>query len=468
MNILLISTYDLGHQPLGLASPAAALLEEGFGVECLDLAVQPFDETVVRKADFVGLSVPMHTALRLGVAAASRVRTVNPGAHVCFYGLYASLNAGFLLRSAADSVIGGEFEEPLVNMARWLRAGAGPAPGNGPAGPPLPIGISTRTMTSEPFLGRATYRLPARRLLPPLSKYARLDTGDELKLAGCVEASHGCAHECLHCPITPVYRGRFRIVPESLVIEDAHQLYGMGARHITFGDPDFLNGVRHSLGVARRLHDELPNVTFDVTAKIEHILEYREVVKELAGLGCVFIVSAAEVMNDRILGYLEKGHTGAEIREAFRVARDAGLPIRPSWMPFTPWTSIGDYVEILDFIQSNDLEYHVDPVQLSIRLLLPPGSSLLRRPELAPHLGPLDAEGFTYTWMHPDPRMDELQLEAGRLVEQAMRSHEEPPDTIKRLRDLVARMWPEARREGRAGAGKRPFRPPRLTEAWFC
>ncbi len=120
MRVLLVSCYELGHQPLALASPAAFLIAEGFEVECLDLAVEPLDVEQIERADFVGISIPMHTAIRLGVKAAERVRSINPDCHLCFYGLYASLNDDYLLRKTADSVIGAEFEGPLVELVNAL------------------------------------------------------------------------------------------------------------------------------------------------------------------------------------------------------------------------------------------------------------------------------------------------------------------------------------------------------------
>src|SRR5262245_29143557 len=119
MRVLLISCYELGHQPLALASPAAHLLAHtGAAVECLDLAVESLDPDKVRRADVVGISVPMHTALRLGVRAAARVRALNPRCHICFYGLYSSLNSDYLLAHFADSVIGGEYELPLTKLVQ--------------------------------------------------------------------------------------------------------------------------------------------------------------------------------------------------------------------------------------------------------------------------------------------------------------------------------------------------------------
>ncbi len=459
MNVLLISCYELGHQPFGLASPAARLLAAGFPVQCLDLAVESFDEARVKAADFVAISVPMHTAIRLGVKAAARVREVNPQCHVSFYGLYASLNGAYLLRTCADSVVGGEFERPLVNLIRSLvENGAGDAEG-----------VCTRARPSNPFLGHQQFLPPVRGLLPPLEKYARLDDGTALKLVGYTEASRGCAHRCLHCPITPVYEGRLRIVAADVVRTDIRNLVALGARHITFGDPDFLNGVKHSLRVARNLHEEFPHVTFDITTKIEHIVKHRGLFDELRQLGCVFILSAVEALNDTILGYLEKGHTAADVVEALKITRAAGVALRPSLVAFTPWTSLEDYLYVLEFVEEYDLIYNIDSVQYSLRLLVPPGSSLLGTPQLAPFLGALDEPNFSYNWTHPDRRMDALHREVCKTVERAARAAEDPLATFYKVKDLaLAALAGRAFSSAKLAVRQAVARPPRLTESWFC
>ncbi len=459
MKVLLISCYELGHQPFGLASPAAHILAAGMPVECLDLAIEPLDEEKVWSAEFVGISIPMHTATRLGMQAARRVRELNRSCHICFYGLYASLNGDHLLNTCADSIVGGEFETPLVGLLRYLTGRTDH----------LPYGVRTKSERSAPFLGRQEFLLPARHLLPPLEGYARLDTGQgELKLVGYVEASRGCAHRCRHCPIPPVFEGRLRIVQEDVVIEDIANLVEIGAEHITFGDPDFLNGVRHSMRIVRRMHEQLPHLTFDVTAKIEHILEHRDLIEELGRLGCIFIVSAAESLNDEILRYFDKGHTAADIAEAVGITRAAGVALRPSLVSFTPWTALEDYLAVLEFVEEHDMIYHVDPVQYAIRLLLPPGSWLLGIDEVKPYVGELEEDNFAYRWEHPDPQLDQLHRDVSRLVEQAASAGEDSSITFYKIRHLALAM---AGRSLRVADQKTPSgsaRPPRLTESWFC
>lgn len=449
--VLLISCYELGHQPLGIAWPKAFLERAGYAPVSLDLAIEPWDDTKIRGARLAGISVPMHTALRVGVAAAERIRRTNPQCRIVFFGLYALLNAKYLLEGRADAVLGGEFEQALVALVERLDAGQAP----GPTGTP-------------PALERLVFPLPSRVSLPPLTRYVRLSREGRLVPAGYVEASRGCLHQCLHCPIPPIYDGRFVVVPREVVLEDVRRLVAAGAGHITFGDPDFLNGPGHALRLVRALHAEFPDLSYDFTAKIEHLLRHRALLPEFAATGCVFVVSAVESLSDVVLTNLEKGHTRADVPVALDIVRRAGIALRPSFVPFTPWATLDDYLELLDFVEAAGLIDHVDPVQWTIRLLIPPGSALLSRPSIEPFLGALDQARFTYRWTHPDARMDRLHGKLTALVAAASESEEDPAVTFYRVRAVAAE------HAGRPGPGgvrlpppERPI-PPRLTEPWFC
>jgi radical SAM superfamily enzyme YgiQ (UPF0313 family) len=451
-DILLVACYELGHQPLALAWPQAFLERAGYRPSVLDLSVEPFDEAKVARARLVAIAVPMHTALRLGVVAGRRVREANPGARLVYFGLYASLNASYLETVGADAVIGGETEGALVELVRALEHGRAPA------------------VDPRPRLERLDFPVPSRAALPPLHRYAHVDRGTgPPQPAGHVEATRGCLSLCRHCPIPPVYGGRFFAVPAEAVIADIRQQVRAGATHISFGDPDFLNGPTHALRVARRLHAEFPAVTFDFTAKIEHLLRHRRHLAEFARLGCLYVVSAAESLSDLVLGHLDKGHTRRDIETVLRVTREAGIHLRPTWVAFTPWTTLDDYRELLDFVDAETLVDHVDPVQYSLRLLLPPGSLLLDHEAMRPHLGSLQRETLTYQWTHPDPRMDRLQADVADAVARAAEAQEDAARTFDRVSALAAAAGGHPGRLPLAGRlpAERP-RPPRLTEAWFC
>ena len=455
--VLLVSCYELGHQPLGIAWPRGFLEQAGYVPDVLDLSVDPFDEIKVRRARFIGIAVPMHTALRLGVRAAERIRTLNPDCLICFYGLYALLNADYLLNHVADAVLGGEFEGPLVALVEQLTHDGARA-----------VGASGRPVAA---LGRLAYPVPDRRALPNLQRYVHLARGDgTMTPAGYVEASRGCLHHCLHCPIPPVYGGRFFAVPRDVVLEDIRRLVAAGAGHITFGDPDFLNGPGHALKLVRALHAEFPGVTYDFTAKIEHILAHRTLFPEFGALGCAFVVSAVESLSDVVLANLEKGHTGADVPVALDIVRSAGIALRPSFVAFTPWTTLEDYLHLFDVVEAEDWIQEVDPVQYAIRLLVPPGSSLVPRPAMRPHLGALDPATFTYMWSHPDARMDGLHLAVRDVVETAARDREETAATFARMRAVAVAMADATmpRTQPAAGSRARTTRSPRLTESWFC
>src|SRR5215212_2429086 len=447
MRVLLVSTYELGHQPLHVASPAAALRRAGHEVRCVDLSVERWDLAAVEWAQAVAFSVPMHTAMRLAMRAARAVREARRELPICFYGLYAPVSRDLTLGSVADRLIAGEYEPALVAWASSLDGG----------------------LTVD--LGRYGFEAPARDLLPPLERYAHLALGGEERLVGYVEASHGCVHRCRHCPVPPVYDGRIRIVGADTVLGDIASLVELGARHITFGDPDFLNGRRHSLRVAQAMHERFPDLTFDCTTKVEHILRDAQLWPALAEAGCLFVVSAFESVNDDILERLYKGHTTKEAARAIALLREHGIEIRPSWMPFTPWTTTGDVVEILDFVAEHDLVGNVDPVQYTIRLLLPEGSLLLERPDMRPHLGGYDAERLSYRWTPIDPDTDRLQARLAALVAPSAAGYEPIPETFAKVRaaalQAAERSPSPASRAAPILAGSTEGRP-RLTEPWFC
>ena len=453
--VLLVSCYELGHQPLGIAWPQAFLERAGYQPDSCDLAVEPLDEAKVRRAAVAAIAVPMHTALRLGIRAAELIHRLNPTCRIVFHGVYAHLNADYLRQQGAAAILGGEAETELVALVERLEQGGGTVP------PP--------PRSPRATLERLDFPVPSRSGLPALTRYVSLAHGGRLVPAGYVEASRGCLHKCLHCPIPAVYGGRFFAVPRDVVLEDIRRLVAAGAGHITFGDPDFLNGPGHALRLVRALHAEFPDITYDCTAKIEHLLEQRALVPELAATGCVFIVSAVESLSDVVLAHLEKGHTRADVSIALDVLRRAGIPLRPSFIPFTPWATLGDYRELLDFVERQDLIDHVDPVQYTIRLLIPPGSLLLSRPAIWPFLGPLGSAELSYRWIHPDPRMDALHRAVRGLVEEAARQHADATatfDAVRRLAAGHARIAPPRRAVRRATA--RPPIPARLTEPWFC
>ena len=451
--VVLITTYELGHQPFGVASAAASLRDAGASVTVQDLSINSLDLGPIRVADLIGIYVPMHTATRLAEPVIKRIRAERPDTHISVVGLYAAMNEDHLRDLGADSVLSGEFEQGLVEVFTAVSTRI--------AVPPLPT-IS---------LTRHRFKVPDRLGLPALDSYAHLRTpqGESL-VVGYTEATRGCKHLCRHCPIVPVYQGRFVVVEPDVVLADVRQQVGAGAQHITFGDPDFFNGPAHAMRIVRSVHEEFPDVTYDVTIKVEHLKRHADLLPDLVATGCILVTAAVESFDDAILERLDKRHTAADLGYVIETMRELGLAMNPTFVTFTPWTTIDGYIDFLETILRLDLVRSISPVQYAIRLLVPAGSKLLELQEVTDLVDPFDADLLCYPWAHPDPAVDELFDHVTTIAASNQAAAASKAETF-------ARIW-KAAHAARPGSAAIPNLAdlgvlpdaaiPYLTEPWYC
>ena len=482
MRSLLVSTYEMGRQPFGIASAAAWMRAAGWDVTCVDVAKEKLEERRLVSADLIGFHLPMHTATRLAAPIIAAARRVNPAARVCVFGLYAPLNGEWLRSLGADAIFGGEFEEELAEWA-GLKACTTPEMTSA-VGASVSVGEpavvvqafrpavdgsvdSRRADLQVRRLPRLKFLVPDRSGLPPLSKYATLQMPDgRRRLVGYTEASRGCRHLCRHCPVVPIYNGQFRVVQPEVVLADVAAQIAAGAEHITFGDPDFFNGPTHAMKIVAALHAKHPAVSYDVTIKVEHLLTHRDLVPRLADTGCAFVTSAIESVDDRVLARFDKGHTREDFVTAVALCRASGLTLVPTFVAFHPWLTLASYCDLLDTIDQLDLVDHVAPIQLAIRLLVPEGSRLLTLDEMRAHVGPFDPATLAYRWSHPDPAVDALQRDVMALVGTRLTADR------RTMFDQVSALAHERAGIGRPVADPRPARDratvPYLNEPWYC
>jgi radical SAM superfamily enzyme YgiQ (UPF0313 family) len=457
VNIVLISTYELGRQPFGLASPAAWLRARGHEVACLDLSREALDEAAIRAAELIAFYVPMHTATRLAAGLIAAVRSLNSRAHICFYGLYAPVNEAYLRGLGVGTILGGEFEEGLANLAARLQRGAS---------------NDDREMAQrEPVisLARQKFLVPDRAGMPELAKYARVVMpGCEQRIAGSTEATRGCKHLCRHCPIVPVYNGAFRVVEREVVLADIRQQVAAGAQHISFGDPDFFNGPAHALSIVGAMHREFPQLSYDVTIKIEHLRKHEIHLATLRDTGCLFIISAVESVDDQVLEEFDKGHTRADFLAVAARFRELSMTLLPTFVPFTPWTTLEGYDDLLDVIAQLELRENVAPIQLAIRLLIPAGSRLLELPDVRAMVRPFDSAALVFPWKHEDARVEALCREISEIVQRGEKRKLSRTEIFEHIR-----------RAARVAAGNRELvgippsqakgtPVPFLDEPWYC
>jgi len=450
MNVALINPYELGRQPFGLAEPAAWLARAGCTVSCCDLSIQKLDACLTPATDVVAIYIAMHTATRIAVEALPKIRQLAPGAHLCVYGLYAPMNVELFRSLGVQTIIGGEYETGLVAMVRQLQAGM-PAEQT----PPL---IN---------LAKTEFIAPDRSKLPPLEKYASLILPDgSHRTVGFAESTRGCKYFCRHCPIVPVYNGRFFVVPADIVLDDIRSQVAAGAEHISFGDPDFFNGPGHALRIVRAMHSEFPALTFDATIKIEHLVKYPDEIGQLGANGCLFILSAVESVDDDILEKLDKGHTRADFIAALALMRELGINLAPTFVAFTPWTTLEQYIDLLQHVADLQLVEAVAPVQLSIRLLIPAGSHILNIDGIRAHVGDFDPATLGHPWRNPDARVDALQQSVQAWVTRAEAAGNSRAEIFRGIWGLA---WEQAGKPAPAlllADGGTPL--PRLSENWYC
>jgi hypothetical protein len=434
LKILLISSYELGHQPFHVASGAATLRSAGHEVRVRDLAIEELTTSDIEWPEGVALAVPMHTAMQIALEAAGQITAVRPEVPVCFFGLYAHM-AEF---PGDMTTLAGEYEPDLLRWADGAREES-------------PVNVDRAAITVA----------PDRSDLHGLGSYVRLEIAGTQRVVGSTAASRGCRYLCRHCPVPVVYGGSFRVVDRRLVAEDIDAQVALGAEHISFSDPDFLNGPTHALRILEETNERHPSLTFDATVKVEHLLAHQRLLPRMGELGLVFVVSAFETTNDEILQRLDKGHTAAGMEEAVHLLRGSAIDVRPTWLPFTPWTTLTDLVDMLRFLETHDID--VDPIQLTIRLLVPKGSLLLDLPKNEFTPGTFDSDLLSYTWKSVDPRLDNLQQRLMRIMESTDgRSRREFLDAATG-EILEAAGLPEDAIRLTDGEGR-----PRLTEPWFC
>jgi radical SAM superfamily enzyme YgiQ (UPF0313 family) len=455
VKIVLISAYEMGRQPFGLASPAAWLRQRGHQVACLDLSREALNECTVREAGLIAFYAPMHTATRLILQLLEPLRRMNPQAHFCAYGLYATLTAESFAAHGVKSLFGGEFEQALVDLAE--RLSATPAP------------PSLDSLDANVSLARLHFQTPDRDGLPPLRSYAHLVLPDgEHRVVGYTEASRGCKHLCRHCPIVPVYNGVFRIVDREVVLADIRQQVAAGAQHITFGDPDFFNGVGHAIPLVETLHREFPRLTYDVTIKVEHLLKHADLLPTLRTTGCLFIISAVESLEDATLQKLQKNHTRADFFRVVDVCRRAAITLQPTFVPFTPWATFAEYLDLLEQLRRLELIEAVAPIQLGIRLLIPTVSKLFELEEIRKLVGPFDPPALVYPWKNPDPRMDALAEEVQGIVAASEKLKRGRAATFQRIWRAVNLAAGNSAEESVLPLLASRATVPYLNEPWYC
>jgi hopanoid C-3 methylase len=403
---LVISSFEGGYQPVTALSGYMALRNAGFeNIRFHDTYVDGLPDDLFDDADLVAIAVPLFDALQAGLQLSEMIRSKNASAKIVFFGQYATLNAGRLLPKYGDYAVCGEWEQPLVNLAQHLSTGEVLDK----------IGlVDTRdaraNLIPHPYITRNKIALLDRSIAPPLHKYPQPQVEKMLGVNGIVvggvESTRGCHHKCTYCSVYATYDGKVVPIKDEIVIEDVSNLVAHGMTHLTFTDAEFFNAKNQGLRLLRVLHAQFPELTYDFTTRIDHILEHEQALYEMKELGVRFITSALEYPSQMVLDVVSKEISIADIERAIAILREIGIRLNPTFIMFNPWVSKEDMTTFKDFITRNDLTDVVDPIQYETRLHLYKGSPLLKRASTT-GLEMTEFE-FHYEWKHADPEVDAL------------------------------------------------------------
>tara|TARA_X000001036_G_scaffold170380_1_gene161192 strand:- start:5488 stop:6831 length:1344 start_codon:yes stop_codon:yes gene_type:complete len=374
LKILLTSFYDLGKQPKIIAEIVDRYNSSEIDFDFFDFSVE--DQNIdLENYDVLGIYAPMHTATILSIEYIKDKKLPNK---MFTFGLYGSVLEDF--NSSIRYIKDIESDE----LALFLEI-------------------------NDDHQFSLKNNIPNRQIFPDISNYAHLVDGSNNLIAGSVETTYGCKHSCTHCPVPISFNGSFKTYSLEKIVSDVENQVKQGAKHISFNDPDFFNGPIHALKILESLNEKFPSITYDSTIKVEHIIKYKKYFKELSSLNMVFVISAFETTNDLVLSILEKNHTSNDLNNSIEISQDFGIDIRPTWMPFSPWTELNDLSNIVKLIEKYELRETVDPIQLTIKLLIPKHSLIIKKPEINKYLGNYEKNSLSFKWEYENNDVEKLQ-----------------------------------------------------------
>lgn len=403
--VLVASAFEAEMQPLASACAAAALRAQGAEVVGWDAHLLP-DAQPDGSFDLALLSVQQFEGLERGMDLARRL--AGQSGQLVAFGQYAQMNHRAFL-DAADAVA---MDEPERIAGELAEAAAGTSHLGA-----VPALITRGGMTPRPPRRRIGVPVPARDLFPSLVHYEAHHS--PFGLMGNIEATRGCHHKCTYCSVYGAYDGGVAAYESATVLADALQLADEGVRHFCFIDAEFFNSRTIGVGVVEQLANQVGPITFELTTRVDHILNYTAELEKLVSLGLRRVTSALEFPSDRILRIFDKHIDVRHMRAAIAEAARIGFELYPTFIPFTPWIDYEELLAFEDFLVSTGLARVTDPTALQTRLLLFKGSPLLSSPWME-DIATTD-RGFWLEWTHPDRRVDELWQERRAAAEGAGR-----------------------------------------------
>jgi radical SAM superfamily enzyme YgiQ (UPF0313 family) len=382
-NLLILATYESFLQPLTVARLRTALGRIGYSADVIDCTVDAMDKKKLERAGAYVVTAPLFDSLRQACAIAGMLRARHGDKPLFFVGAYAELNRDALEHRFGARVLSGDYETSLADVLAQA-------------------GLSAHETATEraPWWGRT--------LLPNIGNYAYPGGLLPDKKVGNVETTGGCRFNCSHCTVYTLSRGNVGYRPLKDVMGEIAWLVEQGVDHISFTDAEFMNVANHGPAIVEALAARHPGTTFDVISRVDRILKYQEEFRRFAELGCVFVTTALEFPDDKVLTKLRKGYRTKHLAKLAEL-NEQGIRINPTLIVFSPWVDLADIERGETFLADSGLSEIIDPVQRVTRLVVVKGSPLFETDALDGVV--LHEREFDYTWEHPIPEVDQLYSE---------------------------------------------------------
>jgi anaerobic magnesium-protoporphyrin IX monomethyl ester cyclase len=342
-------TEEMGfYPPLGLlyvASSAKKVLGDRIRIEVLDTQVERMDYPDIEnyfqqnRPDILGISCM--TFLLIDALNVARIaKRANPEVKIVFGGTHPSIYPKEMAsQPEVDAVVFGEGERTFTELLDALLSHndlegiKGVAFRRGEDVLVNPPREFIKDLDNLPF--------PDRGLLPEEKYYNLLGRGKELMTS--LLTSRGCPYNCLFCTKKDGRLCRMRS-PEN-VMKEIKECVNRGITDFDIIDDTFTINKKRAGAIADLIIQNDLNITMDLRARVDTVDQ--SLLDKLAQAGCTRIRFGVESGNPEVLKTLKKGITLDQVRQAFAMAKNAGIVTFAYFMLGSPGETEADIKQSL-------------------------------------------------------------------------------------------------------------------------
>jgi radical SAM superfamily enzyme YgiQ (UPF0313 family) len=353
--------------PLGLALIAAVLEKAGYPVTLLDAnarGLKPEDiPHMVAEVDVIGLTA-MTPTISTAIRIARYIKQARPGVKIVMGGAHATMLPQETLATAPeiDAIVRGEGDETIIELIRALE---GNQSLDSVAGISYRAEGQIKSTADRPCVSDIdALPFPAYHLLPWKRYRPHPPHGMSLPFAAVV-TSRGCPYRCAYCS-KPVFGSRFRAQsPERVVAELEYLKKKLGAREVAFYDDSFTLDKKRVHAIADKIISSKLKIAWTCETRVN--LVDKELLRHMKQAGCYAVAYGIESASPEIIKVLHKDTTIAQVEEAVRDSRAAGLQVIGYFMLGSPGETPETIRQSIDFAK----RLKVDFAQFSVTTPFP-------------------------------------------------------------------------------------------------